>query len=425
MKKWIRIKGVAAFIVITAAIILFCVLFADSLIKKAIETTGTLIVGARVELADADLTFIPAGLELTGLAVTNPDAPMTNAVEVGRMALSVETAPLFFRKWIIPEMAATGIRFDTERSRSGAVTKKKKQAKESPDEKEKSGKGLSLPSLDMKDPKKILEQETLASVEEAKKIQEDIKKLKVQYKERIAALPDDDDFDGYEKRIKKLKEGKSDWNSLQHENILHVIDFLKDGRSMFIVMEHVDGIDLYDLLERSPRLPPDIAAIIALQLVRGLDYAHFRGIIHRDIKPANIMVSMQGDVKLMDFGIARHERFGVLTETGTGLGTPSYMSPEQILGDKLDFRSDLFSVGIVLYQMLTGRKPFVEDDTRTVMQKIRLDRYTSPSRSSTPRSRVRWSASWRGAWRSCRPTGTRRPRRSSTTSPSSWPPASR
>ena len=147
--------------------------------------------------------------------------------------------------------------------------------------------------------------------------------------------------------------------SLQHENILHVIDFLKDGRSMFIIMEYVDGIDLYDLLERSPRLPADVAAIITLQLARGLDYAHFRGIIHRDIKPANIMVSMQGDVKLMDFGIARHERFGDLTETGTGLGTPSYMSPEQILGDKLDFRSDLFSVGIVLYQMLTGRKPFV------------------------------------------------------------------
>jgi serine/threonine-protein kinase len=168
--------------------------------------------------------------------------------------------------------------------------------------------------------------------------------------------------------------------SLQHENILHVIDFLKDGKSMFIIMEYVDGIDLYDLLERSPRLPADVAAIITLQLARGLDYAHFRGIIHRDIKPANIMVSMQGDVKLMDFGIARHERFADLTETGTGLGTPSYMSPEQILGDKLDFRSDIFSVGIVLYQMLTGRKPFVEDESRTVMQKIRLDRHESPKK---------------------------------------------
>ncbi|MBX3246486.1 MAG: serine/threonine protein kinase [Myxococcales bacterium] len=166
--------------------------------------------------------------------------------------------------------------------------------------------------------------------------------------------------------------------SLQHENILHVIDFVKDGRSMYIIMEYVEGIDLYDLLEHSERLPSEVAAIIALQVARALDYAHFRGIIHRDIKPANIMISKQGEVKLMDFGIARDESLSDLTETGTGLGTPSYMSPEQILGDKLDFRSDLFSVGIVLYQMCTGQKPFVEDEARTVMQKIRLDRYVTP-----------------------------------------------
>ncbi len=128
----------------------------------------------------------------------------------------------------------------------------------------------------------------------------------------------------------------------------------------------------------TPRLPVDIGAIIALQVARALDYAHFRGVIHRDIKPANIMISKHGEVKLMDFGIARDDKLSDLTETGTGLGTPSYMSPEQILGDKLDFRSDIFSLGIVLYQMATGRKPFIEDDARTVMQKIRLDRYTSP-----------------------------------------------
>lgn len=166
--------------------------------------------------------------------------------------------------------------------------------------------------------------------------------------------------------------------SLQHENILHVIDFVKDGRSMYIIMEYVEGIDLYDLLETSPTLPPEVGSIVALQVARALDYAHFRGIIHRDIKPANVMISKQGEVKLMDFGIARDETLSDLTETGTGLGTPSYMSPEQILGDKLDFRSDLFSVGIVLYQMVTGQKPFVEDEARTVMQKIRLDRFVSP-----------------------------------------------
>jgi hypothetical protein len=166
--------------------------------------------------------------------------------------------------------------------------------------------------------------------------------------------------------------------SLQHENILHVHDFLKLEGSMYIVMEYVQGIDLFDLLERRAQLPVDVAAIIALQVARALDYAHFRGIVHRDVKPANIMISRQGEVKLMDFGIARDDSMRDLTETGTGLGTPSYMSPEQILGDKLDFRSDLFSLGIVLYQMVTGQKPFVEDDSHTVMQKIRLDRYTPP-----------------------------------------------
>jgi len=176
--------------------------------------------------------------------------------------------------------------------------------------------------------------------------------------------------------------------ALQHENILHVHDFIKDRGTMHIIMEYVQGIDLYDLLEITPRLPVDIAAIIALQVARALDYAHFRGVIHRDIKPANIMISKHGEVKLMDFGIARDDKLSDLTETGTGLGTPSYMSPEQILGDKLDFRSDIFSLGIVLYQMSTGQKPFVEDDARTVMQKIRLDRYVSPRKLNpfVPRS---------------------------------------
>jgi hypothetical protein len=167
-------------------------------------------------------------------------------------------------------------------------------------------------------------------------------------------------------------------SSLQHENIIHIYDFHKLGGAYFIVMEYVEGIDLYDLLDKCPMLPADVAAIIAMQVARGLDYAHYRGIIHRDIKPANIMIGKNGGVKLMDFGIARDQAFGDLTETGTGLGTPSYMSPEQILGDKLDYRSDMFSLGIVLYQMVCGRKPFIEDDHKSVMHKIRLEKYPSP-----------------------------------------------
>ncbi len=164
---------------------------------------------------------------------------------------------------------------------------------------------------------------------------------------------------------------------LQHENIIHVYDFHHERGSLFIVMEYVQGIDLYDLLEKCGRLPYDVAAIIGMQVGRALDYVHFRGIVHRDIKPANVMLSRSGGVKVMDFGIARDTSFGDLTEAGTGIGTPAYMSPEQVLGDKLDARSDIFSLGVVLYQMVTGKKPFIEDENRSAMHKIRLEKHLS------------------------------------------------
>jgi len=164
---------------------------------------------------------------------------------------------------------------------------------------------------------------------------------------------------------------------LQHENIIHVYDFHHERGALFIVMEYVQGIDLYDLLEKSGRFPYDVATIIGMQVARALDYVHYRGIIHRDIKPANVMLARTGGVKVMDFGIARDASLGDLTEAGTGIGTPAYMSPEQVLGDKLDPRSDIFSLGVVLYQMLTGRKPFVEDEKRSAMHKIRLEKHVS------------------------------------------------
>ena len=164
--------------------------------------------------------------------------------------------------------------------------------------------------------------------------------------------------------------------SFQHENIITVYDFFPEGGSLFIVMEYVEGIDLYDLREKCDRLPADIVGIISLQVARALDYAHFRGLIHRDVKPANIIVSKLGTVKLMDFGIAQVEESD-LTRAGVGLGTPAYMSPEQIVGKRLDQRSDMFSLGIVMYQMVTGQKPFEEDDQRSTMEKIRG--YTPPA----------------------------------------------
>jgi serine/threonine-protein kinase len=178
------------------------------------------------------------------------------------------------------------------------------------------------------------------------------------------------------------REAKSLAN-LQHENIIHVYDFHHERGAMFIVMEYVQGIDLYDLLDRCGRLPYDVAAILAMQAARALDYTHYRGVIHRDIKPANIMIARTGGVKVMDFGIARDTSFRDLTEAGAGIGTPSYMSPEQVLGDKLDARSDIFSLGVVLYQMVTGKKPFIEDEKKSAMHKIRLENHDG-ARSVNP-----------------------------------------
>src|ERR1700753_1360163 len=164
---------------------------------------------------------------------------------------------------------------------------------------------------------------------------------------------------------------------LQHENIIHVYDFHRERGALFIVMEYVQGIDLYDLLEKCRRLPYDVAAILTMQVARAMDYVHYRGIVHRDIEPANIMIARTGGVKVMDFGIARDTSFGDLTEQGTGIGTPAYMSPEQVLGDRLDARSDIFSLGVVLYQMVTGTKPFIEEEKKSAMHKIRLEKHAS------------------------------------------------
>ncbi|MFC1610952.1 serine/threonine protein kinase [Myxococcota bacterium] len=168
--------------------------------------------------------------------------------------------------------------------------------------------------------------------------------------------------------------------ALAHQNIVHIYDFITRGESMFIVMEYVEGIDLYDLMNRVERIPPNIAAIIALQAARALEYAHYRGVVHRDFKPSNLMITKEGEVKLMDFGIARDEAFDDLTRPGTALGTPAYMSPEQIMGERVDFRSDVFSFGIVLYQMLTGQKPFADDDTKSVLHRILNEPYNRPRR---------------------------------------------
>ncbi len=167
--------------------------------------------------------------------------------------------------------------------------------------------------------------------------------------------------------------------SLQHENIVHIYDYWKKP-NYCIVMEHVDGINLAEVIAKAGALPVDVAIMIAIQVCGALDYAHMRGLIHRDIKPSNIMIKRNGEVKLMDFGIAHTRSLESLTMPGMMVGTPAYMSPEQILGQNLDIRSDIFSFGIVLYELFTGVKPFTDDDTRAVSAKIVKDKPLAPRR---------------------------------------------
>ncbi len=167
--------------------------------------------------------------------------------------------------------------------------------------------------------------------------------------------------------------------SLQHENIVHIYDYWKKP-NYCIIMEYVDGANLADVIDNAGVLPVDVAVMIAIQVCSALEYAHMRGLIHRDIKPGNIMVKRNGEVKLMDFGIAHTRDLEALTVPGTLIGTPAYMSPEQVLGQKLDIRSDIFSFGIVLYELLTGMKPFIDDETRAVSARIVNDPFITPRR---------------------------------------------
>ncbi len=156
---------------------------------------------------------------------------------------------------------------------------------------------------------------------------------------------------------------------LNHPNILHVYDILDHGTDFWIVMEYLEGRSLRDVLRDAGRLPIARAVHIAAQVAGGLAYAHSKGIIHRDIKPDNIMMLPDDQVKIMDFGIAHLRGSSIHTQTGVAMGTPQFMSPEQAAGKPVDARSDLYSLTVVLYRMLTGELPFTADSPVAVALK--------------------------------------------------------
>jgi serine/threonine protein kinase/tetratricopeptide (TPR) repeat protein len=145
---------------------------------------------------------------------------------------------------------------------------------------------------------------------------------------------------------------------IRHKNVCGMYDFHEDGKTLYLTMEYVRGEDLKSLIRRTERLTPGKAVSIARQLAEGLSEAHKLGIIHRDLKPGNVMIDKDGNAKIMDFGIARSLAGGGTTAEGAIVGTPEYMSPEQVEGKEADQRSDIYALGIILFEMVTGRLPF-------------------------------------------------------------------
>jgi serine/threonine protein kinase len=163
------------------------------------------------------------------------------------------------------------------------------------------------------------------------------------------------------KTIERFKNELKLARKISHKNVGRMYEFLEDKDTHFITMEYISGQDLKGLIRQTGQLTVGKAISIAKQICDGLSEAHSLGIVHRDLKPNNIMIDRDGNAKIMDFGIARALKGKSITGSGVSIGTPQYMSPEQVEGKDVDQRSDIYSLGIILYEMLTDRVPFEGD----------------------------------------------------------------
>lgn len=166
---------------------------------------------------------------------------------------------------------------------------------------------------------------------------------------------------------------------LSHPNIVTIYDVGRTDDIAYIAMEYLHGRELRDVLNDNKLLPVGQVIDIIAQVAMGLSYAHEHGIVHRDIKPSNVMVIRDGHAKITDFGIARMASAAVRTQTGMVLGSPKYMSPEQVMGKLTDQRSDIFSLGVMLYEMLTGQAPFMGENVNAIMYQTLNATPISPS----------------------------------------------
>lgn len=171
--------------------------------------------------------------------------------------------------------------------------------------------------------------------------------------------------------------------SISHRHICRVYDFSEEEGHSYFTMEYISGEDLKSLIRKIGQFTPGKAVFIARQVCEGLTEAHRLGIIHRDLKPHNVMIDKEGNVRIMDFGIARSMKKRGVTDPGVIIGTPEYMSPEQVEGKEIDERTDIYSLGIILYEMLTGKVPFEGDTPLSVAVKQKTERPVDPRRLNT------------------------------------------
>ncbi len=186
------------------------------------------------------------------------------------------------------------------------------------------------------------------------------------------------DIDEMEELKERLFREAQAAGKLSHPNIVTIYDVGSEDQLQYIAMEYLEGKTLEDLIKKTAKLNFKIISKIITQICDALEYAHEKGIVHRDIKPANIMITTDYDVKLLDYGIARVDS-NSMTKTGIAMGTPNYISPEQLKGQSVDSRADLFSLGVVIYELLLGRRPFKGENITSLIYSVMNHEPDKPS----------------------------------------------